>query len=122
MFPAEKEKLLWAQSATGPIYYPPTFANGRVFVGCADGKVYAFSAGTGDLLWSFRIGPNSDRIPVFGSLISAWPVAGGVVVDNGTLYAAAGLTHYDGTYIVALDAVTGDLKADNGKSEYYRKK
>ena len=109
-------KLLWAQSATGPIYYPPTFANGRVFVGCADGKVYAFSAGTGDLLWTFRIGPNSDRIPVFGSLISAWPVAGGVVVDNGTLYAAAGITHYDGTYIVALDAVTGDLKADNGKS------
>ena len=37
-------------------------------------------------------------------LISAWPVAGGVVVDMGPL--AAGLTHYDGTYIVALDAVT----------------
>ena len=44
------------------------------------------------------------------SLISRWPVAGGVVVDKNTVYAAAGITHYDGTYVVALDALSGQLE------------
>ncbi len=56
------------------------------------------------------------RIPVFGKLISRWPVAGGVVVDQDTVYAAAGITHYDGTFVVALDALTGQLKACNAES------
>jgi hypothetical protein len=31
------------------------------------------------------------RIPVLGKLISTWPVSGGVIVHEGTLYAAAGI-------------------------------
>ncbi len=46
-------------------------------------------------------------IPVYGRLMSTWPVAGGVAVQDGVVYAAAGIAHYDGTYVVALDAVTG---------------
>jgi outer membrane protein assembly factor BamB len=49
-------------------------------------------------------------------LISAWPVSGGVVVEGDTVWAAAGITHYDGTHVVALDAVTGELKASNRDS------
>ena len=107
---------LWSQTTDGPIYFAPTIDNGRVFVGSADGKVHAYSAATGDKLWSFRVGPNSNRIPVFGSLISAWPVSGGVVYHKGVVFAAAGLTHYDGTHIVALDAATGELIAANRTS------
>ena len=55
-------------------------------------------------------------MPVYDRLISAWPVAGGVVVDGDTVFAAAGITHYDGTHVVALDAVTGHLKASNRNS------
>jgi outer membrane protein assembly factor BamB len=43
-------------------------------------------------------------------------VAGGVVVHGGRVYAAAGITHYDGTIVVALDAVSGELKAHNTTS------
>jgi outer membrane protein assembly factor BamB len=100
----------------GPVYFPPAVADDRVYVGSADGRVYAFAAKTGRLLWSFRVAPKDYRIPVYGALVSAWPVAGGVVVENGTLYAAAGITHYDGTYVVALDAKTGELKASNSSS------
>ncbi len=39
--------------------------------------------------------------------MSTWPVAGGVVVQDGVVYAAAGIAHYDGTYVYALDAATG---------------
>ena len=106
----------WKSYTNGPVYYPPAVADDRLFVGSADGRVYAFEAVTGRLLWTFRVAPQDRRIPVFGRLVSRWPVAGGVIVQDGTVYAAAGITHYDGTYIVALDAVTGQLKARNDGS------
>jgi outer membrane protein assembly factor BamB len=107
---------VWKAYTAGPIYYPPAIAQDRLFVGSADGRVYALEARTGRTLWTFRVAPEERRIPVFGKLISAWPVAGGVVVDQGTVYAAAGIAHYDGTHVVALDAVTGELKAENNTS------
>lgn len=103
----------WTVWTNGAVYYPPSIADDRVFVGSADGRVYAFEATSGRLLWSYRVAPEDRRIPVFGKLVSRWPVAGGVVVQDGTVYAAAGIAHYDGTYVVALDAKTGNLKARN---------
>jgi len=108
--------LVWKTFTAGPIYYPPAVANDRVYVGSADGRVYALEARTGRFLWSFRVAPQDRWIPVYGKLISVWPVAGGVVVFDGTVYAAAGISHYDGTYVVALDAVSGTLKAHNSNS------
>lgn len=104
---------VWKHQLTGAVYYPPAVAHDRIFVGSADGRVYAFEARTGRPLWNFRVAPAERVISVFGKLISAWPVAGGVVVDGDTVYAAAGLTHYDGTYVVALDARSGRLRASN---------
>lgn len=109
-------KPAWQAFAGGPVYYPPSVAHDRVYVGSADGRVYAFAAKTGERLWSFRVAPHDYRIPVYGSLISQWPVSGGVVVDEDTVYAVAGITHYDGTYVVALDAHSGQLKASNNSS------
>jgi outer membrane protein assembly factor BamB len=109
-------RKVWKAFTGGPIYYPPTVANDRVYVGSADGRVYAYAARSGDFLWSFRVAPEDRWIPVFDKLVSTWPVAGGVVVDQGTVYAAAGIAHYDGTFVVALDAVTGRLRAQNTSS------
>jgi hypothetical protein len=39
-----------------------------------------------------------------------------VLVENGTVYASAGIAHYDGTHVVALDAITGKLKWHNDSS------
>ena len=109
-------KKVWTTKTAGPVYYPPTIAHDRAYVGSADGRVYALEAETGRLLWTFRVGPAQRRVPVYDRLISTWPVAGGVVVQDGTVYAAAGIAHYDGTYVVALDALTGRLKAANTQS------
>ena len=111
-----KGKQLWQAFTSGPVYYPPSVAHDRVYVGSADGRVYAFAAGTGSLLWSFRVAPEDRWIRVYDKLVSRWPVAGGVVVEKDTVYAAAGITHYDGTIVVALDAVSGKLKARNADS------
>lgn len=112
----QKGKSAWKSYTGGPVYYPPAIAHNRAYVGCADGCVYAFEAATGRLLWTFRVGPAKQRIPVYGQLISRWPVSGGVVVQDDTVYAAAGIAHYDGTYVVALDVKSGKLRASNTTS------
>ncbi|MHC4330072.1 MAG: outer membrane protein assembly factor BamB family protein, partial [Planctomycetota bacterium] len=106
----------WKAHTGGAVYFPPAVARGRVYAGSADGWVYAFEAATGRRLWRFRVGPADRRIPVYGKLISTWPVSGGVLVHKGVVYAAAGIAHYDGTYVVALDAVTGKVKWYNDQS------
>ncbi|MBC8290676.1 MAG: PQQ-binding-like beta-propeller repeat protein, partial [Planctomycetes bacterium] len=111
-----KGKQVWKSFTAGPVYYPPSIAKDRLYVGSADGRVYTFEAKTGRLLWTFRVAPEDRWIKVFGKLVSRWPVAGGVVVENDTVYAAAGITHYDGTIVVALDAFSGKLKARNADS------
>ena len=40
-------------------------------------------------------------------------IASGVVVKQDTAFVAAGLLNYDGTYVYALDAATGELKWQN---------
>ncbi|QDT84875.1 PQQ-binding-like beta-propeller repeat protein [Gimesia chilikensis] len=109
-------KPVWKRYTGGAIYYPPTIAQDRLFVGSADGRVYAYAARTGEPLWSFRVAPTVRWIPVYGKLISTWPVSGGVVVHDNTLYAAAGIAHFDGTHLVALDPVSGELKQENNTS------
>lgn len=97
----------WKSYADGAIYYPPAIWNGRLYAGAGDGRIYAFEAATGRRLWAYRLAPADRWIPVFGHLTSTWPVAGGVVVRDGIVYAAAGMADYDGTHVAALDAVTG---------------
>ncbi len=109
-------RLVWKAYAGGPIYFPPAIEDGRLFVGSADGRVHAFEAATGRPLWRFRVAPGDRLISVFGKLISTWPVAGGIAVEDGVVYAAAGIAHYDGTHVAALDAATGKPRWENDKS------
>jgi len=109
-------KLRWKAYTGGAIRIAPTVWQGRVFVGSGDGWVYAFEAQTGRLLWRFRAAPAERRIPVYGALMSTWPVAGGVLVENGMAYVAAGIANYDGTYLYALDAKSGAIQWQNNTS------
>lgn len=106
----------WLAFTGGAIFCPPALWQGRLYVGSADGRVYAFEAATGRPQWTFRAAPADRWIPVYGKLISTWPVAGGVAVADGVVYAAAGIAHYDGAYVYALDAVTGRVKWCNDSS------
>ena len=109
-------ELKWKAYTGGAIYVSPAIEDGRLFVGSGDGRVYAFEAATGRPLWRFRAAPADRWISVYGKLMSTWPVSGGVVVDKGTVYAAAGIAHYDGTHVYALDAATGNVKWYNDSS------
>ena len=104
---------LWSAFTGGAIRMPPTVWEDRVLVGSGDGWVYAFEATSGATLWRFRAAPIERKIPVYGSLLSTWPVASGVLVEDGIAYFAAGIVNYDGTYVYALDAKTGDIVWQN---------
>ena len=106
-------KRRWQAYTGGAVRFPPTIADGRALVGSGDGWAYALEAATGRGLWRFRAAPAERRIPVYGSLLSTWPVGCPVLVDEGTAYLAAGITDYDGTHVFALDAATGDIKWQN---------
>jgi hypothetical protein len=85
-------------------------------VGSGDGYAYAFEAATGRLLWRFRAAPLERRIRVYDSLLSTWPVAGGVLVHEGVAYCAAGINNYDGTHVYALSAADGKIQWQNNSS------
>lgn len=108
----------WKVYTGGGIRIPPTVWKGRVFAGSGDGWVYSLEAKTGRLLWRFRAAPEERKIPVYGDLLSTWPAASGVLVEDGTAYFAAGITSYDGTHVYALDAESGKIKWHNNSSGY----
>jgi outer membrane protein assembly factor BamB len=110
---AEMGTLRWKAYTAGAIRIPPTIWEGRALVGSGDGWVYCFEATTGRRLWRFRAAPAERKIPVYGALLSTWPASSGVLVEDGIAYVAAGIVNYDGTYVYALDAATGEIKWQN---------
>ena len=90
--------LHWEAYTGGAVRFAPEFASGRLFIGSSDGYVYCFDAGNGNTLWKFRAAAADRKIAVHGRLLSNWPVGSGVLVDDGVVYAAAGITSYDGTH------------------------
>ena len=98
----------WTFTTDGPVRYAPTIADDRVFVGSDDGLVYCLTLDTGKPIWSHRPGPDAQKIPGNGRLISRYPIRTGLAVDGGVVYACAGLFPSQGVYAVALRANTGE--------------
>jgi outer membrane protein assembly factor BamB len=89
----ESGETRWKAYTGGAIQYSPTVAESRLFVGSGDGWLYVYESATGRLLWRFRAAPAERRIPVYGALMSTWPVASGVLVEDGVAYFAAGIVN-----------------------------
>ena len=113
---AEDGSLKWKAYTGGAVNFPPAISKGKAYVGSCDGWVHVYGSATGNGVWKFRVAPIERKIPLYGQLASTWPVAGGVIVDRGTLYAAGGIGHYDTTHVYALDPDSGKVKWYNGMS------
>ncbi len=120
-FDTETGEVRWIFYTEGPIRCAPVAWEGRVYVGSDDGFLYCLDAKTGRELWSVR-GVPADRADYrqLGNdrLVSYWPVRGGAVLHEGTVYFGAGIWPSMGVVIHAVDARTGKVRWSNDKVSY----
>jgi len=123
-FRTDTGERVWTFCADGPVRVAPVAWDGRVCFGCDDGYLYCVSAAEGKLLWKVRGAPESRphrRHLGNGRLVSYWPVRGGPVLADGTIYFGAGVWPTLGVYVVAVEAQTGKLLWRNSEAQFIEK-
>lgn len=105
---AETGEHIWSYFTEGPVRFPPTYHEGRVYFGSDDGHAYCLNAESGAFIWKYKALPDDRYIPINGKLVSLAPVRTSVLVDNGTAYFAASLLPWRPSYLCAVDALTGE--------------
>ena len=100
-------RLRWTFFTEGPIRLAPVVFEDRLYVGSDDGCIYCLSSDDGSLVWKYRVTEQNHMVPGNGRMISMWPVRAGLVVNEGTVYFAAGLFPTQGTYLISLSADNG---------------
>lgn len=104
---------VWRRYVDGPVRLAPAAWQGRVYFVSDDGHLHCVDAETGEPRWSFKAAPNNRLVLGNNRVISMWAARGGPVVKDGTVYFAAGVWPFMGTFIFALDAQTGDVVWQN---------
>ena len=113
---AETGERLWEFFADGPVRLPPVAWGENVYFASDDGHLYCLDASAGTLKWRLRGGPNARKVLGNRRLISAWPARGGPVQRDGTVYFAASVWPFMGTFIYAVDAASGQVVWVNDRS------
>lgn len=113
---------LWTAFASGPVRLPPVAVDGRVYFCSDDGCLYCVNATDGKEIWKFRGAPGAQKAIGNQRVISAWPARGGPVVRDGTVYFAASIWPFMGTFIYAINAETGTVEwVNDGTGSQYIK-
>lgn len=99
----------WRFFTNGPVRFAPAVSKDRVYAVSDDGFLYCLSLETGRELWKVQGGPSQKQIIGNDRVISTWPARGGVVVEGGVAYFAAGIWPSLGIFIRAVDAESGDV-------------
>jgi outer membrane protein assembly factor BamB len=113
---------LWTFFAEAPIRLAPVGWRDRVFVCSDDGYLYCLNAADGKVVWKHHGAPNSQHAIGNRRLTSAWPARGGPVIKDDTVYYAASIWPFMGTFLYALDAESGRIKwvNDSTGSQYMK--
>ena len=108
---ADTGAQLWDYTTGGRVDSPPTYFEGSILFGSADGYVYCLRAADGALVWRFLAAPTDRRIMAYEQLESLWPVHGSVLVRDGIAYFVAGRSIFvdGGMRLYRLDARNGEM-------------
>ena len=111
---ATSGKELWQYTAGARVDSPPTYWQGRVLFGSADGCVYCLRASDGAIVWRFRAAPIDQRLMAFEQLESVWPVHGSVLIQNDVLYFVSGRSMFldGGLRLYRLDPESGRVLSE----------
>ena len=96
----------WFYRTDGPVRYPPSFYNGRLYFGSDDGYVYCLNA-DGSFVWKYCPFSDDRLICSNGRLIPMWPVRTGTAVDNNMVYFASSLVTWRNSYLCCVNASDG---------------
>lgn len=107
---------LWTFYTEAPVRMPPVGSGGHVYFTSDDGFLYCVRAADGNLEWKFSGAPSSQHAIGNRRLTSAWPARGGAVVRDDTVYFAASIWPFMGTFIYALDANSGEIRWVNDRT------
>ncbi len=100
-------QLKWRFHANGPVRFAPLVSGGQLYFGADDGYFYCLNAENGTLKWSFRAAPNDRKVLANGRLCSVWPVRGGPVLANESIYFTCGVWPFEGTFLYRFDVQNG---------------
>jgi len=103
-------EVLWTFYSDGPVRFSPVVADGRVYFTSDDGYLYCVDAENGNPRWKLRGGPSAQKVLGNQRIISAWPARGGPVLRDNTIYFAASIWPFMGTFVYAVGAETGKVK------------
>jgi len=109
-------ELAWRFRTDGPVRFAPVAYKGNIWAVSDDGHLYCLDQATGKLLWKLRGGPDGRKVIGNGRLVSMWPARGGPVLHDGTLYFAAGIWPFMGTFIYAIDPDSRQVRWCNSAS------
>lgn len=99
---------LWRTYVDGPVRFAPLAWEGKVYFVSDDGHLYCLRAEDGAVLWKFRGGPSDYKLLGNERFVSMWPARGGPVLYDDTVYFAASIWPFMGTFIYALDPNSGE--------------
>ena len=120
-YDTETGEQRWRFYTNGPVRFAPAAWRGKLYVASDDGRVYCLHAETGAVRWVFRAAPN-ERPDLWhlgnNRLVSFWPVRGGPLIVDGTLYVGSGIWPTMGTFVYALDAEAGKVIWSNDRLNY----
>ncbi len=106
----------WRFYTDGPVRFAPVAYKDKLYFACDGGYLYCLSARDGALIRKFAGGPAPNKVIGNDRVISMWPARGGPVLYDGTIYFAAGIWPFMGTFIHAIDAETGRVVWTNSGS------
>jgi len=115
-YSTETGEKVWRYYTEGPVRFAPVFWEDNLYFISDDGYLYCLEAATGEKSWKFQGNYSSRRVLGNERLISMWPGRGGPVIQDGILYFASGAVPYEGVFIHAVDAHTGEVIWTNSTS------
>ncbi len=107
----------WVFFADGPVRMAPVAWRDKVYFVSDDGYLYCQDAATGRLCWKYTpVPPKLRTRKVLGHqrLVSRWPARGGPVLADGVIYFGAGVFPFEGVWVCAVDAESGQPVWVNG--------
>ena len=111
-------EAVWSVITEGPVRFAPVVVGDTVCFGSDDGHLYCVDADSGSLKWKARGAPGDrpdHRMLVNGRMSSRWPVRGGPVLQDGTVYFGCGIWPAEGVFLVAVDAASGEVRWRNAE-------